>query len=67
MFALILLTERGDTSSTDVVPDASAVNCPGMGMGSGDIWSVFNCAGSCSPQFCQENPHNCSKIIKIKQ
>lgn len=62
---LSCLTERGEASSTDVVPDASAVKYPGIGMGSGDTFRVFMYAASPDLQFPQENPNTCSmtKII----
>ncbi len=61
------LTERGDVSATAVEPDAAAVSCPGMGMGSGEILRLFIFAGSsCAPQFCQEKPHTYSMRIMNK-
>lgn len=54
------LTERGEASSTDVVPDASAVKYPGIGIGSGDAFRVFIYAASPDLQFPQENPNTCS-------
>lgn len=53
----IVLTERGDTRATEVVPDALDVKSPGILMGSGNNSRLFITAGSSVfPQFSQEKP-----------
>lgn len=57
ILTVCILTERGDTSATEVLPDVLAVRTPGMLMGSGDNSRDFKTAGSSGlPQLSQEKP-----------